>query len=116
MGNGHHYVLSVSGEMIHSSSWHCRSSPNNSISGRHPYVAKDKRSLLETIRSQKLRFDCHRFRHLTLPGLRFFNVHKQCQQLISGRSFVQQMLVYDTVHRRAMGELIVHPWLTVGRH
>ncbi|CAF5162616.1 unnamed protein product, partial [Rotaria sp. Silwood1] len=22
------------------------------------------------------------------------------------------MLVYDTVHRRTMGELIVHPWLT----
>jgi hypothetical protein len=23
------------------------------------------------------------------------------------------MIVYDTVHRRTMGELTVHPWLTV---
>jgi len=30
-----------------------------------------------------------------------------------GLDFLQGMLVYDTVHRRTMGELTVHPWLTV---
>jgi hypothetical protein len=31
-----------------------------------------------------------------------------------GLDFLQGMLVYDTVHRRTMGELTVHSWLTVG--
>jgi hypothetical protein len=30
-----------------------------------------------------------------------------------GLDFLQGMLVYDTVHRRTMGELTGHPWLTV---
>ncbi len=30
-----------------------------------------------------------------------------------GLDFLQGMLVYDTVHRRTMGELTVHSWLTV---
>jgi hypothetical protein len=30
-----------------------------------------------------------------------------------GLDFLQGMLVYDTVHRRTIGELTVHPWLTV---
>ncbi|CAF0939187.1 unnamed protein product [Rotaria sordida] len=66
------------------------------ICGRHPYVANDERRLLEIIRSQKLRFDLEKFRNISSEGL----------------DFLQGMLVYDTVHRRTMGELIVHPWLT----
>ncbi len=30
-----------------------------------------------------------------------------------GLDFLQGMIVYDTVHRRTMGELTVHRWLTV---
>ena len=70
------------------------------ICGRHPFVANDERRLLELIRAQKLRFDAEKFRHFSPEGL----------------DFLQGMLVYDTVHRRTMGELIAHPWLTVGRH
>ncbi|CAF1058594.1 unnamed protein product [Rotaria sp. Silwood1] len=66
------------------------------ICGRHPYVSNDERRLLEIIRSQKLRFDSEKFRNISSEGL----------------DFLQGMLVYDTVHRRTMGELIVHPWLT----
>lgn len=66
------------------------------ICGRHPYVANDERRLLELIRSQKLRFDSDKFKNLSPEGL----------------DFLQGMLVYDTVHRRTMGELTVHPWLT----
>ncbi|CAF4383135.1 unnamed protein product [Rotaria sp. Silwood2] len=66
------------------------------ICGRHPYVANDERRLLEIIRSQKLRFDSDKFRNISSEGL----------------DFLQGMLVYDTVHRRTMGELIVHSWLT----
>jgi serine/threonine protein kinase len=67
------------------------------ISGRHPYVANDERRLLEIIRSQKLRYDSDKFRNLSSEGL----------------DFLQGMLVYNTVHRRTMGELTVHSWLTV---
>lgn len=67
------------------------------ICGRHPFVANDERRLLELIRAQKLRFDAEKFRHFSPEGL----------------DFLQGMLVYDTVHRRTMGELIAHPWLTV---
>ncbi|CAF3641067.1 unnamed protein product [Rotaria socialis] len=66
------------------------------ICGRHPYVANDERRLLEIIRSQKLRFDSDKFRNISSEGL----------------DFLQGMIVYDTVHRRTMGELTVHPWLT----
>ncbi|CAF4210161.1 unnamed protein product [Rotaria sp. Silwood2] len=66
------------------------------ICGRHPYVANDERRLLEIIRSQKLRYDSEKFKNLSSEGL----------------DFLQGMLVYDTVHRRTMGELTVHPWLT----
>ncbi|CAF0980153.1 unnamed protein product [Adineta ricciae] len=66
------------------------------ICGRHPYVAHDERRLLEIIRATTLRFDTERFRNLSSQGV----------------DFLQGMLVYDTVHRRTMGELIVHPWLT----
>ncbi|CAF4060266.1 unnamed protein product [Rotaria magnacalcarata] len=66
------------------------------ICGRHPYVASDERRLLEIIRSQKLRFDSDKFRNISSEGL----------------DFLQGMIVYDTVHRRTMGELTVHPWLT----
>ena len=67
------------------------------ICGRHPFVANDERRLLELIRAQKLRFDAEKFRHFSPEGL----------------DFLRGMLVYDTVHRRTMGELIAHPWLTV---
>ncbi|UJR10836.1 hypothetical protein I4U23_015023 [Adineta vaga] len=66
------------------------------ICGRHPYVAHDERRLLEIIRSTTLRFDVEKFRNISSQGI----------------DFLQGMLVYDTVHRRTMGELIVHPWLT----
>ncbi|CAF3357847.1 unnamed protein product [Rotaria sp. Silwood1] len=66
------------------------------ICGRHPYVANDERRLLEIIRSQKLRYDSEKFKNLSSEGL----------------DFLQGMLIYDTVHRRTMGELTVHPWLT----
>ncbi|CAF1329604.1 unnamed protein product [Rotaria sordida] len=66
------------------------------ICGRHPYVANDERRLLEIIRSQKLRYDSEKFKNLSSEEL----------------DFLQGMLVYDTVHRRTMGELTVHPWLT----
>lgn len=66
------------------------------ICGRHPYVANDERRLLEVIRSQKLRFDSEKFQNISSEGL----------------DFLQGMIVYDTVHRRTMGELTVHPWLT----
>ncbi|CAF1090684.1 unnamed protein product [Adineta ricciae] len=66
------------------------------ICGRHPYVAHDERRLLEIIRATTLRFDTERFRNLSSQGV----------------DFLQGMLVYDTVHRRTMGELTVHPWLT----
>jgi hypothetical protein len=41
---------------------------NNRICGRHPYVANDERRLLEIIRSQKLRFDSEKFKHLSPEG------------------------------------------------
>ncbi|CAF1569831.1 unnamed protein product [Rotaria magnacalcarata] len=66
------------------------------ICGRHAYIANDERRLLEIIRSTKLRYDSERFKNLTSEGL----------------DFLQGMIVYDTVHRRTMGELTVHPWLT----
>ncbi|CAF1007365.1 unnamed protein product [Adineta ricciae] len=66
------------------------------ITGRHPYVANNERRLLELIRTQKLRYDSEKFKNLSSEGL----------------AFLQGMLVYDTVHRRTMGELTVHPWLT----
>ena len=69
----------------------------NRICARYPYVANDERRLLEIIRSNRLRFESENFRNLSSEGL----------------DFLQGMLVYDTVHRRTMGELTVHPWLTV---
>ena len=78
----------------------CYNPKYREICGRHPFVANDERRLLELIRAQKLRFDAEKFRHFSPEGL----------------DFLQGMLVYDTVHRRTMGELIAHPWLTVGRH
>ena len=86
------------------------------MSGRHPYVANDERRLLEVIRSQKLRFDSEKFRTLSPEG--FFNqFHRRRNHQndsLLGLDFLQGMLVYDTVHRRTMGELTVHRWLTVG--
>ena len=88
---------------------------NNRISGRHPYVANDERRLLEIIRSQKLRFDLDKFRNLSSEGSSIYisMIKMNKKILLIGLDFLQGMLVYDTVHRRTMGELTVHPWLTV---
>lgn len=40
-----------------------------SICGRHPFVANDERRVLELIRSQKLRYDSEKFRHLSSTGV-----------------------------------------------
>lgn len=77
-------------------------------------MANDERRLLEVIRSQKLRFDSDKFRILSPQGL--FTSSKDrsiIPSIFSGLDFLQGMLVYDTVHRRTMGELTSHPWLTV---
>ncbi|UJR34944.1 hypothetical protein I4U23_027722 [Adineta vaga] len=66
------------------------------ITGRHPYIANNEQRLLELIRTQKLRYDSDKFKNLSSEGL----------------AFLQGMIVFDTVHRRTMGELTVHPWLT----
>jgi serine/threonine protein kinase len=95
MGNGNNYVLFV--RMIFCFDWRESRDFIYRISGRHPYIANDERRLLEVIRSQKLRFDSEKFRNLSPEGL----------------DFLQGMIVYDTVHRRTMGELTVHRWLTV---
>ena len=88
------------------------------ICGRHPYVAHDERRLLETIRTHKLRYDSEKFKNLSSEGLCFVIVYMNEKFIkihisIIGLDFLQGMLVYDTVHRRTMGELTVHPWLTV---
>jgi serine/threonine protein kinase len=86
----------------------------NRIEGKHPYLANDERRLLQIIRSQKLRYDSQTFINLSSEGFfviisESFHSHTACL----GLDFLQGMLVYDTVHRRTMGELTVHPWLTV---
>lgn len=43
----------------------------------------------------------------------YINIVKRLVIIFLGVDFLQGMLVYDTVHRRTMGELTVHPWLTV---
>ncbi|CAF0941365.1 unnamed protein product [Didymodactylos carnosus] len=65
------------------------------ISGQYPYQANDEQRLLEFIKYYKPKFDGP-FHHLSAEGL----------------EFLKGMLVYDTVHRKTMGELTVHPWLT----
>lgn len=112
MGHGNHHVLSVS----------IGSQPcpiiafrlDDSVCGRHPYVAKDERRLLDVIRSKKLQFDSDKFESLSPQGnlTRSERDHAQAKSFL-GLDFLQGMLVYDTVHRRTLGELIVHPWLTV---
>ncbi|CAF0976843.1 unnamed protein product, partial [Didymodactylos carnosus] len=65
------------------------------VSGRHPYQASDEKRLLEVIKQYKPKYDGP-FHDLSDEGL----------------EFLKGMLVYDTVHRKTMGELTVHPWLT----
>lgn len=46
--------------------------------------------------------------------LYFINIYSMIWSFLHlGLEFLQGMLMYDTIHRRTMGELTIHPWLTV---